>query len=180
MKKLIPILLLFTAALPSIAQEIAPTKPQPTFDLGTFIGENASLPASRSGKKEALKVTLRFAVDENGDLDEVKVLKTSGDRGVDDEAVRIVESMPKWKPAMSKGKPVKVYYTLPLKFTLEPEEGNTKADQLADKKEKREEDKEARRESAKEKKDKREEDKEEREERAKERRENKEDKDDGE
>jgi protein TonB len=39
--------------------------------------------------------------------------------GCDEEAVRVVENMPKWKPGMQRGKPVRVSFNLPVKFTLQ-------------------------------------------------------------
>jgi TonB family protein len=137
------------------------SKPQPTVDVNTYIAENASLPASRSGKKETLRVMVKFTVDEQGEVGEVKLTKTSGNPQLDDEAIRVVESMPRWKPAMSKGKPVKVYHTLPLKFTLEPENADEKEERMAEKRDKKQEDKEEREERTREKKDKRDSEKEE-------------------
>ena len=47
----------------------------------------------------------------------MKVLRGIGG-GCDEEAVRVVQSMPNWKPGVQKGKPVKVAYNLPVRFAL--------------------------------------------------------------
>ena len=63
------------------------------------------------------KVFVNFTIEKDGSINEVKVI-----RGVhpllDEEAVRVVESFPKWKPGKQKGKTVRVSYNLPLNFVL--------------------------------------------------------------
>ena len=39
--------------------------------------------------------------------------------GMDEEAKRVVQSMPPWKPGKNNGKPVKVYFQVPIKFVLQ-------------------------------------------------------------
>jgi protein TonB len=46
------------------------------------------------------------------------VLKGIGG-GCDEEALRVVSGMPRWTPGMQKGKPVRVQFNLPIKFTIE-------------------------------------------------------------
>ena len=45
-------------------------------------------------------------------------LSRSGDASLDKEAVRVISSMPKWKPGTQRGKPVRVTYTIPVNFRL--------------------------------------------------------------
>lgn len=163
MKKLLLVcLLLFGAALPSFAQE-QPTsaKPQPTIDVKAYVAANANPPSSSTGKKETVTVTLKFLVDEQGDLSEVRIFKSSENELLDEEAIRVVESMPQWKPAISKGQPVKMYYTLPLKFVLQPEIENDREDRMAGEKEKKQEEKEERQDRSRQGKEKKEEEKDE-------------------
>lgn len=64
------------------------------------------------------RVILTFVVDKDGSITDVKVVK-SVDPSLDKEAVRIVESMPKWIPGRQKGVLVKTKYTIPVQFKLQ-------------------------------------------------------------
>ncbi len=64
------------------------------------------------------RVFINFVVEPNGKIDHVKVLRGIGG-GCDEEAVRVVEGMPRWVPGRQRGKPVRVSFNLPIKFTLE-------------------------------------------------------------
>lgn len=66
------------------------------------------------------KVYLQFVVSEDGSISDIKVK-----RGIDnceecsEEAIRVVQAMPKWIPARNNGVVVKSYYTLPIVFKAE-------------------------------------------------------------
>ena len=64
------------------------------------------------------RVFINFVVETNGAITAVKVLRGIGG-GCDEEAIRVVKDMPKWKPGMQRGKPVRVSFNLPVKFTLQ-------------------------------------------------------------
>ena len=64
------------------------------------------------------RVFINFVVEPDGSIDHVKVLRGIGG-GCDEEAIRVVKSMPKWIPGKQRGKPVRVSFNLPVKFTLE-------------------------------------------------------------
>jgi len=64
------------------------------------------------------RVFINFVVEKDGSITAVKVLRGIGG-GCDEEAVRVVKNMPKWKPGMQRGKPVRVSFNLPVKFTLQ-------------------------------------------------------------
>jgi protein TonB len=64
------------------------------------------------------RVFINFVVETNGNITNVKVLRGIGG-GCDEEAIRVVKSMPKWSPGMQRGKPVRVSFNLPVKFTLQ-------------------------------------------------------------
>lgn len=72
-------------------------------------------PAQAAGIEGTVVVT--FVVDRNGEINDVKVLKGLG-FGIDEEAIRVVQGMPRWSPGMQNGKPVAVRFTLPVKFSL--------------------------------------------------------------
>jgi periplasmic protein TonB len=61
-------------------------------------------------------VYLQFVVGTDGKIKDVKVLR--GVKGLDEEAIRVVEKMPSWKPGKQRGKSVPVYFNLPIRFTL--------------------------------------------------------------
>lgn len=65
------------------------------------------------------KAYIQFVVNEDGGISGVEVARTSGSKSLDDEAKRVVAAMPKWKPGKQQGKPVKVYFTLPITFKLD-------------------------------------------------------------
>jgi len=86
--------------------------------LMKYLAENIKYPplAKESGIQG--RVFINFVVEPDGSISNVKVLRGIGG-GCDEEAVRVVEAMPKWKPGMQRGKPVRVSYNLPVKFTLQ-------------------------------------------------------------
>ena len=68
------------------------------------------------------RVILQFVVDKTGEIGEVKVVR-SVDKDLDEEAVRIVKTLPKFIPGRQNGQAVAVWYTLPVTFKL-PRKGN--------------------------------------------------------
>jgi protein TonB len=67
------------------------------------------------------KVYVAFVIDKEGNVTEIKARgpKVIGANVLEDEAVRIMKLLPKLKPGIQRGKPVKVRYTLPIAFKLE-------------------------------------------------------------
>jgi TonB family protein len=85
-----------------------------------FINQNLKYPdEAKKGKIEG-KVFVQFIVEKDGRLSNVKVLRGIG-AGCDEEVIRVVKMMPPWKPGIAHGKPTRVMFALPVKFTL----GNT-------------------------------------------------------
>ena len=64
------------------------------------------------------RVFVSFIVEPDGSISNVKVLRGLGSV-CDEEAIRVVQSMPKWKPGMQRGKAVRVQYLVPVNFRLE-------------------------------------------------------------
>jgi TonB family protein len=85
--------------------------------LYKFLGANIVYP--NKAKKDGVegKVYINFTIEKDGSINEVKVLRSVHPL-LDEEAVRVVESFPKWKPGKQKGKTVRVSYNLPLNFVL--------------------------------------------------------------
>ena len=62
-------------------------------------------------------VYVRVLINENGTLSDFTILKgLEGCRGFNEEALRLVKNMPKWKPSEINGKAVKSYYVIPINF----------------------------------------------------------------
>lgn len=62
-------------------------------------------------------VSVRFIVNKDGTISDVKVIR-SASRSLDAEAIRVIRNMPRWKPATFEGKNVNAQYTLPFSFKL--------------------------------------------------------------
>lgn len=82
-----------------------------------FIGENTKYPEIDRQRNISGKVFVSFVVDEDGNIIDAKVLK-SPSKNLANEALKVVNSMPKWKPGQKDGKKVKVVFTLPFDFNL--------------------------------------------------------------
>ena len=85
--------------------------------LMDFVGKNVKYPEQAKEKEISGRVFIGFVIEKDGSVNEVKVLRGIGG-GCDEEAVRVVKSMPKWKPGKQKGEPVRVSYMLPINFKL--------------------------------------------------------------
>ena len=86
--------------------------------LMEYVGKNIKYPqiARESGIQG--RVFVGFVVEPDGSVSNVKIMRGIGG-GCDEEAMRVVKSMPKWKPGKQRGKPVRVSYTLPVNFKLQ-------------------------------------------------------------
>jgi protein TonB len=87
-------------------------------DLYSYLGNNIKYPVMAKESGIQGKVYVTFVVERDGSITDVKVLRGIGG-GCDEEAVRVVASMPRWKPGKQRGKPVRVQYNLPVRFTLQ-------------------------------------------------------------
>lgn len=100
----------------TIVEEM-PSFPGGEAALMKYLANNIKYPAIAKEANIQGTVFVTFVVDEKGDVKDVKVLRSLGG-GTDEEAIRVVKSMPKWSPGKQRGKPVKVQYNLPIRFTL--------------------------------------------------------------
>lgn len=82
-----------------------------------YLADNLKYPilAKESGIQGT--VHLKFVVGKNGKVRDIEVVK-GVNKLLDNEAVRVVKEMPNWSPGIQNGKPVSVYYSLPIKFTI--------------------------------------------------------------
>ena len=86
-------------------------------ELMKFLAENVHYPeaAYKVGKQGRVIVT--FIVEADGSVSNAKIVKKVSDE-LDAEALRVIGTMPKWKPGMQNGKAVRVKYTIPITFRL--------------------------------------------------------------
>ena len=86
--------------------------------LFKYLGENIKYPAMARENGIEGTVYVEFIIAKDGSITEANVKRGIGG-GCNEEALRVVNSMPKWKPGKQQGNPVKVKYTLPVKFKLQ-------------------------------------------------------------
>ena len=107
-----------------IAEEM-PVFPGGEQAMMKFVAENINYPQEAKDKEIAGRVFVSFVVEKDGSVDEVKVMRGIGG-GCDEEVVRVVKAMPKWKPGKQDGKPVRVNYMMPFNFKLDtPQKTNS-------------------------------------------------------
>ena len=83
-----------------------------------YLSENITYPQQAKDAGIQGRVVVGFVVMDDGSIVNVEVVRGIGG-GCDEEAVRVVKAMPKWKPAIYNGKPVNVHYSLPITFKLQ-------------------------------------------------------------
>ncbi|MCI1268104.1 MAG: energy transducer TonB [Saprospiraceae bacterium] len=82
-----------------------------------FINDNMRYPEEAKLHKVAGTVVIQFVVTKEGKISNVTLTRGIG-YGCDEEALRVIQSMPDWKPGKYKNKEVPVNFTLPVKFKL--------------------------------------------------------------
>lgn len=82
-----------------------------------YLQENLRYPqmAREAGIQGTVFVT--FVVERDGSVTDVRVLRGIGG-GCDEEAVRVVQNMPRWNPGRQRGQPVRVQFNMPIRFVL--------------------------------------------------------------
>ncbi len=94
----------------------------PTFtaeggNVTKWISKNVKYPILAQENGIQGRVYIQFVIEKDGSITDVKVAR-GVDASLDKEAIRVIQSMPKWKPGKQRGKPVRVSYTLPINFQL--------------------------------------------------------------
>ncbi len=99
--------------------EFVVVEEMPSFpgNIFKFLAENIHYPQEAIDYNIQGKVYCEFVVNKDGSIGDIKVIR-GVDRSLDKEAVRVIQSMPKWNPGLQRGKAVKVRYTLPITFKL--------------------------------------------------------------
>ena len=89
--------------------------------MTAFLSQNIVYPEYERVNNIQGRVVLKFIVNTDGSVSGIQVLKSISP-GINAEAIRVVQLLPKFKPAYHEGKPVRLYFTLPISFKLaEPE-----------------------------------------------------------
>lgn len=86
--------------------------------LYKFLGTNVKYPKFAQRLNVSGKIIASFVIEKNGDVNEVKVISGLC-QALEDESVRVLKSMPRWRPGYQDGVPVRVYFTMPIVYTLE-------------------------------------------------------------
>jgi protein TonB len=86
--------------------------------LFKYLGDNVKYPVIAQENGIQGRVICQFVVNKDGSIVDIEVVRSGGDPSLDKEAVRVIKSMPKWKPGKQRGKPVRVKFTLPVNFKL--------------------------------------------------------------
>lgn len=102
--------------------EVPPRFPGGDVKLMEYLSRTVRYPVEAQKKHVQGRVILHFIIEKDGSVSNVRVAR-SVDPSLDAEAIRVVNSMPKWEPARQKGQPVRVRYTIPIQFRLQGNEG---------------------------------------------------------
>ena len=86
-------------------------------NLNTWIYNNIRYPETAKEKKLEGKVYVRFVIEKDGAVSNVKIIRGVSPE-LDNEAKAVIASMPKWEPGKQNGSPVRVSYTVPVYFAL--------------------------------------------------------------
>lgn len=103
---------------PFITVEQNPEFPNGVKAMYQFLGANIKYPAPARENNIEGTVYVGFVVGRDGTIRDVVVKRGIGG-GCNEEAVRVVQLMPKWHPGRQNGKAVSVAYTIPIKFALQ-------------------------------------------------------------
>ena len=98
--------------------EDMPEFPGGELALRKFIANAIKYPVIAQENGIQGKVYVNFVVNKDGSVTDAKIAR-GVDPSLDKEALRVINSLPKWKPGKQRGKPVRVSYTVPINFVLQ-------------------------------------------------------------
>jgi TonB family protein len=102
-----------------VVVEVSPQFPGGDDARIKFLTNTIKYPVEAKNKGIQGTVYVTFIIEKDGTLSNVRVIR-GVHKSLDDEAIRVVKSMPVWKPGMQRGKPVRVQFNMPMKFSLGP------------------------------------------------------------
>lgn len=100
------------------AQRYAAVMPAFAGDMAEYLTTRLRYPTLAKENNIQGKVIVEFIVNEDGSVSDA-VIKRGIGGGCDEEALRVVRSMPPWKPGLQNDRPVRVFMTLPISFQLQ-------------------------------------------------------------
>ena len=103
--------------------EVQPEFPGGMKEMMKYIQSNLKYPEAAKAAGAEGKAFVQFVVKADGSISDVQIMRSTGNESLDAEALRVVKAMPKWRPAMNKGKAVNVKFVLPIVYKL-PKEAN--------------------------------------------------------
>ena len=103
--------------------EVQPEFPGGMKEMMKYIQSNLKYPEAAKAAGAEGKAFVQFVVKTDGSISDVQIMRSTGNESLDAEALRVVKAMPKWRPAMNKGKAVNVKFVLPITYKL-PKEAN--------------------------------------------------------
>ncbi len=80
-----------------------------------YLQENLQYPEAAKANNVHGRVFVKFVVERDGSLSDIQIFRGLGS-GCDEEAIRLIQSMPKWQPGKNKGKEVRTSKTVPVTF----------------------------------------------------------------
>lgn len=103
---------------PYTTVEQMPEFPGGELKLQEYLKNNIQYPPAAQAANQQGKVLVKFVVNEDGSISNVTTVRGFG-YGSENESIRVVNAMPKWKPGRNNGKAVKVWFQVPIFFKLE-------------------------------------------------------------
>ncbi len=96
--------------------ETFPQFPGGHIALFEYLSKNIKFPKSKENEDVKVRVVTTFTVEKDGSITHAKIVRSQGE-AFDNEALRVINGMPKWIPGTQNGKAVSVKYTLPITFS---------------------------------------------------------------
>lgn len=87
--------------------------------LFRYLQENLKYPSIAQANGIQGRTLVSFVVEKDGSITNAQVVRSAGDPSLDREAVRIIRTMPRWRPGKIQGQEVRVQYTVPINFKLQ-------------------------------------------------------------
>ena len=97
--------------------EVNPSFPGGMAALYKLIGERLNYPEAARSNGITGKVHLKFVINKKGEVENVQITR-GVDPLLDREAIRVIEGLPRWNPGTQRGKPVNVWFSMPINFQL--------------------------------------------------------------
>ncbi len=136
MKKIVVIFFILNVCFCFSQPKVIHVKKEKKAEVFTIVDEQAEFPGGMAGMSAFIRnnlvfpsraktdstfrdcrVYVKFVVNEDGSTSDTEILKgCNGFPECDEESMRVIKNMPKWKPSKIAGKPVKSYYHIPISF----------------------------------------------------------------